>query len=69
MTFTKDQDIPENRPWHKTGAGQMRNGYRRIMCTFDPETFKEIRDKAGKKHISFAEQVRQLVEYALEEDF
>jgi hypothetical protein len=39
---------------------------RKIGCAFDAETFHQVRDLAAKEGTSFAEQVRQLVEWGLE---
>lgn len=41
-------------------------GLLRIVCSFDEETFQQIRARAVKQETSFAEQVRQLVEWGLE---
>lgn len=52
----------------KIGAGHAdRPGLLRIVCAFDEETFAQIRGRAVKEQTSFAEQVRQLVEWGLEE--
>lgn len=40
----------------------------RIVVSFDDETFSEIRQRAVQRGTSFAEQVRQLVEWGLEAD-
>lgn len=37
-----------------------------IVVRFDRETFDQIRGRAVAQHTSFAEQVRQLVEWGLE---
>lgn len=39
---------------------------RRIVVSFDDETFEEIRQRAVKAGTSFAEQVRLLVEFGME---
>ena len=44
------------------------NRYRRTMVGFDEDVFAEIRGRAVTQHTSFAEQVRLLVEWGLEED-
>lgn len=50
------------------GAGHAdKPGLVRIVCAFDEETFAQIRGRAVKEQTSFAEQVRQLVEWGLEE--
>jgi hypothetical protein len=43
-------------------------GSRRIVVQFDDETFGEIRRRAEAEGSSFAEQVRTLVEWGLEEN-
>lgn len=40
----------------------------RIVITFDPDTFGQIRDRAERLDTSFGEQVRTLVEWGLEAD-
>jgi hypothetical protein len=53
-------------------VGSVRRGHkciRRIVVSFDDETFEEIRQLAVAADISFAEQVRLLVEVGLEGDF
>jgi acyl-CoA-binding protein len=42
-------------------------GLLRIVCAFDEETFAQIRGRAVKEQTSFAEQVRRLVEWGLED--
>lgn len=37
-----------------------------VVCTFDPETFAQIRARAVAERTSFIEQVRLLVEWGLE---
>ena len=41
-------------------------GYKQIAIRFDPETFAEIEGLAIRDRVSFAEKVRQLVEWGLE---
>lgn len=41
---------------------------RRIIIEFDNEMFDEIRQRAIKHHTTFAEQVRTLVQWGLDED-
>ena len=41
-------------------------GYRRIVVSFDEETFDAVRKLAESTGTSFAEQVRLLVEWGLE---
>jgi hypothetical protein len=43
-------------------------GLRRIVVAFDEETFGQIRGLAVAKQTSFAEQVRTLVEWGIEEN-
>lgn len=55
------------------GAGFVRArdaaaGIRRIVVSFDPETFEQIRRRAASAGQSFAAAVRELVEWGLEED-
>lgn len=62
---------------HPLANGSLANGSRRrvgistpkyrIVVGFDPETFYEIRKLAEKRKLSFAEAVRQLVEFGLED--
>ena len=40
---------------------------RRIVVSFDTETFEAIRSRADTEHTSFAEQVRTLVTWGMEE--
>lgn len=55
-------------PIEKVGRGLAdRGGLKRIVVAFDDETFEVIRDRAVKAQTSFAEQVRQLVEWGLED--
>jgi hypothetical protein len=49
------------------GRGVTRGIQRRIVVSFDDETFDQIRDKAVAEGVSFAEVVRQLVENGLED--
>lgn len=39
---------------------------RKVVCLFDDETFEQVRQRAIAKETSFAEQIRQLVEWGLE---
>ncbi len=43
------------------------SGERQIVCSFDDETFTEIRTLANLARISFRAQVRLLVEFGLED--
>jgi hypothetical protein len=43
-----------------------RNGRRRIVVEFDEDTFAQVAGRAFKEGVSFAEMVRQLVEWGLE---
>lgn len=47
--------------------GQNPGESRRIMISFDLETFEEIRARALKEHTGFATQVRLLCEWGLME--
>lgn len=40
---------------------------RRIVVAFDEETFSQVRDMAAAAKISFGEQIRNLVEFGLED--
>ena len=40
----------------------------RVVITFDPETFEQVRNRADRLETSFAEQIRTLVEWGLEAD-
>jgi hypothetical protein len=42
---------------------------RRIVITFDDETFDQVLSMATQKQISFAEAVRQLVEHGLHDEY
>lgn len=59
-----------NRRRLKPGNGSRlrSSSVKRIPCQFDDQTFSQIRDRAEKEQTSFAEQVRQLVEFGLEAD-
>lgn len=46
--------------------GFKRHHMKRIVVQFDPETFDEIEALAAKDKVSFAEKVRQIVEWGLE---
>lgn len=52
-------------PGHGSLRGQASG--RRIVCIFPDDTFEEIRAIAIEEGTSFAEQVRTLVEWGLEE--
>ena len=41
-------------------------GLKRVVCAFDEETFDQVRARAIAQNTSFAEQVRQLVDWGLE---
>lgn len=56
-TFTARRAAP--------GRGLRKGGVMRIVVCFDDETFDQIRARAVRKNTSFAEQVRQLVEFGL----
>lgn len=49
------------------GHARHPNGARRIVVGFDPETFAQISRRATKARHSFAEEVRLLVEFGLED--
>ena len=53
---------------HNPGHGLKRGLHRRIVVSFDDETFEQIRTKAVAGGVSFAEAVRELVEFGLEDD-
>lgn len=57
------------RRWKKPGLGSAhrRPEVKRILVSFDDETFGQVRGLAERAGISFAEQNRQLVEIGLEE--
>lgn len=52
-----------------TAKGSTRGvgGVRRIVVSFDPETFVQISRRATRARHSFAEEVRLLVEFGLED--
>lgn len=55
-------------PWNTPlGRGLSRGCMKRIVVSFDDETFEVIRQRAATHRTSFAEQVRQLVEWGLED--
>ena len=47
------------------GRGVVHHGNKRIVVSFDPETFSEIREMAVSEGVSFGEIVRHLVEWGL----
>lgn len=52
----------------KSVANGLRNGAMvRVVVSFDEETFDQIRSRAIAQQSSFAEQVRLLVEFGLED--
>lgn len=52
----------------KNAAVGLRKGAMvRVVVSFDEETFDQIRSRALAEHSSFAEQVRVLVEFGLED--
>lgn len=54
--------------WKNPGAGVTRDGgsVRRIVVSFDEETFADIRTRALKMQMPFAYVVRELVEWGLQ---
>lgn len=59
------------RKFRTPGAGSTRThvrDQRRIVVSFDEETFQTIRDRALASQQSFAATVRELVEWGLMED-
>lgn len=46
-------------------SGRHPDAPRKIACAFDEETFQQVRARAERERTSFAEQVRQLVEWGL----
>lgn len=48
--------------------GYRHHGMKRIVVSFDEETFDDIVRRAAAKRRSFAEQVRTLVEFGLEDE-
>lgn len=63
MVYRTDA-MPQTRV--KPAAGYLRNGMRRIAVEFDQETFDLVQTLALRDRVSFAEVVRQLVEWGLE---
>ena len=53
------------RRWRVPGRGSQPSG-RRIAIGFDDETFSDVRALALADGVSFAEKIRQLVEWGLE---
>jgi hypothetical protein len=49
-----------------TMNGTKKGNMRAIYCAFDEDTFNTIRKQAEKNNVSFAEQVRTVVEWGLE---
>lgn len=56
------------RPTSAPAVGYRNHGKIRVVVSFDDDTFSEIRAKATRDKTSFAEQVRQLVEWGLMTD-
>ncbi|OWJ67423.1 hypothetical protein [Inquilinus limosus] len=56
-------------PQKLPGAGYRRtpDSATRIVVSFDRDTFEQIRQRAERERTSFAEQVRTLVEWGLED--
>lgn len=52
----------------RRGDGASHGDTLRIVCSFDAETFSQIRTRAVRSGTSFAEQVRLLTEWGLEID-
>lgn len=50
----------------RTGVGYPRDGCKQIAIRFDVDTFDQVKALALKDGVSFAEKVRQLVEWGLE---
>jgi hypothetical protein len=66
-----EPDRPLGRASRKSepGKGWTRgDAMKRIVVSFDAETFDQIRSRAVAKNTSFAEQVRLLTEWGLEAD-
>lgn len=55
-------------PTEKQAVGISLGKMMKIVCAFDIDTWEDVRLRAAKRKISFAEQVRRLVEMGLEED-
>lgn len=49
-----------------TAAGHIHRRKIRAVVGFEPDTFETIRKRATKSRVSFAEEVRTLVEWGLE---
>lgn len=62
MALGRDWDTPTK----KQAAGILHGKHMKIVCAFDIDTWKEVRELAVENEISVAEQVRRLVEIGLE---
>lgn len=53
--------------WNKPGQGSTRDSgsMRRIVVSFDEDTFAQVRRRALKNGVSFGATVRELVEFGL----
>lgn len=51
---------------YRPAKGSRKNGWLRIVCSFDDETFGEINARAEAANRSFSAQVLDLVEVGLE---
>jgi hypothetical protein len=58
--------VPESHRRAPTVGHERRGGNKQIAIRFDPETFAQIEALAVRDRVSFAEKVRQLVEWGLE---
>jgi hypothetical protein len=52
---------------HTALGAEVRRGTRRINVDFDDEMFAQIRERAERERTSFAEQVRLLCEWGLQD--
>jgi len=59
--------IHRRRPEY-VAEGHTRDGYRAVVVRFDPETHAKIRAMAIKAGVSFAEQVRTLLQWGMDAD-
>jgi len=51
----------------RPAQGYARHGHRRVVVSFDTETFGQIQTMALRDRVSFGEKVRQLVEWGMME--
>lgn len=63
--MTGNADCHRRTPGLGSVRGQEGRCVRRIVVSFDDDTFSDIRSRAAKRGVSFAALVRELVEWGL----